>query len=320
VLRVIGRRALWSIPVLLVASFVLFGFVRSTFDPSDRFRGSPDVHAVERVRERLGLDRPLVAQYGDWLGDVVHGDLGTSSRTNERVAPMIRRAIWNTAQLVVWGVALSVALAIVAGVYSASRQYSIGDHVLTGLTFAGLSMPAFWFGLIAIELLAIKPMQWFHLDHPLVFFVGLHSAGGGVLDYARHLVLPVLTLTIQIVASWSRYQRAAMLDALSADYVRTARAKGLSRRQVVVRHALRNALGPLVTIVALDTGALFGGLIVTEAIFSVPGMGRLFYDSLLAGDAPVLVAWMVVTAGFVIAFNLLADLLYGVLDPRARVA
>ena len=247
-------------------------------------------------------------------------DRGTSTRTDERVFPMVRRALGNTAQLVGWGVALSVVVALAVGTYSAARQYSLGDHVLTGLTFAGLSMPSFWFGLVAIELLAIKPMQWFHLEHPLVFFVGLHGPGGGLLDYARHLVLPVLTLTIQIVASWSRYQRAAVLDALSADHVRTARAKGLSRRQVLVRHAVRNSLGPFVTIVALDTGALFGGLIVTEAIFSVPGMGRLFYDSLLAGDAPVLIAWMVVTALFVVAGNLVADLLYGVLDPRARVA
>jgi peptide/nickel transport system permease protein len=138
------------------------------------------------------------------------------------------------------------------------------------------------------------------------------------MDYLRHLVLPVLTLTVQIVASWSRYERASMLDALSADYVRTARAKGVKRRDVIFKHAFRNALIPLVTVMALDIGALFGGLVVTEQIFSVPGMGRLFITSLITGDAEVLVVWTVVVAAFVILFNLLADILYGVLDPRIR--
>ena len=132
-------------------------------------------------------------------------------------------------------------------------------------------------------------------------------------------MLPVLTLTVQIIAEWSRFQRASMLDVMSADYIRTARAKGVPRRKVVVKHALRNALIPLVTVMALDIGALFGGLIITEKIFSIPGMGRLFIDALPAGDAPVLVAWTIVTAIFVVLFNLLADVLYGVLDPRIRL-
>ncbi len=132
-------------------------------------------------------------------------------------------------------------------------------------------------------------------------------------------MLPVLTLTVQIIAEWSRFQRASMLDVMSADYIRTARAKGVPRRKVVVRHALRNALIPLVTVMALDIGALFGGLIITEKIFSIPGMGRLFIDALTAGDAPVLVTWTIVTAIFVVLFNLIADVMYGVLDPRIRL-
>jgi peptide/nickel transport system permease protein len=183
-------------------------------------------------------------------------------------------------------------------------------------------MPPFWFGLIAIQFLAVYPKDWFDLAHTPLYFVGLHSVeqSGFNLDYLRHLALPVLTLTVQIVASWSRYQRASMLDALSADYVRTARAKGLPARTVIFKHALRNALIPLVTVMALDIGLLFGGLVVTEQIFSVPGMGRLFIDSLIQGDADVLVVWTVVTAGFVILFNLLADIVYGVLDPRIRLS
>jgi peptide/nickel transport system permease protein len=201
------------------------------------------------------------------------------------------------------------------------RQYSLSDYAFTGLSFLGLAMPPFWFGLIAIQFLAVYPKDWFGLSETPLYFLGLHSAGssGINMDYLRHLVLPVLTLTVQIVASWSRYQRASMLDALSADYVRTARAKGLKRR-TVLKHALRNALIPLVTVMALDIGALFGGLVVTEQIFSVPGMGRLFIESLIRGDANVLVAWMLITATFIILFNLIADVLYSVLDPRIRYA
>jgi peptide/nickel transport system permease protein len=320
-LAFVSRRLLYSIPVLLIASFLLFGFVRATFDPTARLRSSRDVNAVARERTRLGLDRPLVIQYRDWGTKFVKGDWGESSRSRERVYPMIRRALWNTIQLIVWGVFISALVAVAIGIYSAVRQYSILDHVFTGASFVGLAMPPFWFGLIAIQFLAVYPQQWFHLAHPPFFFVNLHSVeSSGVADYARHLVLPVLTLTVQIVASWSRYERASMLDAMSADYIRAARAKGVPSHQVVLRHAFRNALMPLVTVMALDIGALFGGLVITEQIFSVPGMGKLFIDSLVVGDVNVLVVWTVITASFVILFNLLADVAYGALDPRVRLA
>jgi peptide/nickel transport system permease protein len=320
-LAYVARRVAYSIPVLLIASFLLFAFVRVTFDPTERLRASRDPHAVERARHRLGLDRPIVVQYKDWLGKFVKGDWGTSSRSNERVFPAIRRALWNTVQLIFWGILISAIVAIGIGVFSAVRQYSLGDYTLTSLSFIGLAMPPFWFGLIAIQFLAAGPKNWFHLARPPLFFVGLHSVdSSGVLDYARHLALPVLTLTVQIIASWSRYERASMLDAMNADYVRAARAKGLSRTAVIWKHAFRNALMPLVTVMALDIGVLFGGLVITEKIFSIPGMGALFIDSLIQGDAAVLVVWTVVTASFIIAFNLLADVLYGVLDPRVRLA
>ncbi|MBV8949964.1 MAG: ABC transporter permease, partial [Actinobacteria bacterium] len=232
----------------------------------------------------------------------------------------IRRSLWVTVQLMFWGVVISAAVAIAIGVYSAVRQYSVLDYGLTGMTFLALAMPPFWFGLIAIQFFSADVKTWFHLQDPLFYSIGLHKGGlsGFNLDYVRHLALPVITLTVQIVAGWSRYQRAAMLDVMSADYIRTARAKGVPRRRVIFKHGLRNALIPLVTVIALDVGVLFGGLIVTETIFSIPGMGRLFYDSLLGGDATVLVSWTVVTAVFVIAFNLLADVAYGWLDPRIR--
>jgi peptide/nickel transport system permease protein len=319
-LTYVTRRLLYSIPVLLVASFLLFAFVRATFDPTANLRTSRDAQAVERERQRLGLDRPIVTQYGDWLSDFVRGDWGESSRTRERVYPVIRRALWNTVQLIFWGILVSAVVAVSIGVFSAVRQYSLPDYLFTGLSFVGLAMPPFWFGLIAIQFLAAYPREWFDLATPPLQFVGLHSSGRSGInwDYARHLVLPVMTLTVQIIAQWSRYQRAAMLDALSADYVRTARAKGVRRRDVVLKHAFRNALIPLVTVMALDIAYLFGGLVVTEQIFSIPGMGRLFITSLIQGDANVLVVWTVVTAAIIILFNLVADILYGVLDPRIR--
>jgi peptide/nickel transport system permease protein len=183
-------------------------------------------------------------------------------------------------------------------------------------------MPPFFFAYLAIYYIAVRPIDWFDLDSAPLQFVGLHGSGesGFNWDYVQHLILPVLTLTVQIVASWTRFQRAATLDVLSSDYIRTARAKGVPRRSVILRHAVRNSLIPLVTVMAVDIGLLFGGLIITEFIFSIPGMGDLFYDALLNGDAPVILAWMMVAGVFILLFNLLADVLYGVLDPRVRVS
>ena len=235
---------------------------------------------------------------------------------------MIADAFPNTLQLIFWGVLVSAIAAIVLGVYSAVHQYSMADYTFTFAAFVGISMPPFWFALIAIQFVTIDLTGWLHLNEPFLKTIGLHSPGqsGVNLDYFAHLVLPVMTLTVQIIASWSRFQRASMLDVLSSDYIRTARAKGVPRRKVIYRHGLRNGLIPLVTAMAVDIGLLFGGLIITEKIFSINGMGSLFYDALLAGDAPVVVAWMVVIAVFIVAFNLLADVLYGVLDPRIRLS
>jgi peptide/nickel transport system permease protein len=315
------RRFIYSIPVLLVASFLMFWMVRTTFDPTARLRVSRDPAVIEEERERLGLDDSIFTQYRVWLGDFIRGDWGESSRTRQPVSDVIPQAFGNTLQLIVWGVLISAVVAISIGVYSALKQYSTGDYVFTGLTYVGISMPPFWFALIAIHFLAVAPQNWFDLSSPPVKFVGLHSVGYSGLnwDYLQHLILPVLTLSVQLMASWTRFQRSSTLDVLSSDYIRTARAKGVPRRRVIVRHAMRNSLIPLVTVIAVDAGLLFGGLIITETIFSIPGMGRLFFQSLLQGDVVVLEAWMLVVAIFILLFNLLADLTYGFLDPRIRV-
>jgi peptide/nickel transport system permease protein len=321
VLTYVARRLLTAIPIVLIASFLLFWFVRDTFDPTAHLRSSKDPNAVVRERARLDLDEPITVQYGNWLEKFVQGDWGRSERTREDVSAMIGRALWNTGQLMFWSLLVAAALAISIGVYSAVRQYSLLDYTFTGLSFVGLAVPTFVLGLVAIQVLGIDLPRWLGLGDPLFFFVGLHSGDGGGLDldYLQHLMLPVLTISVGIVASWSRYQRASMLDVLSADYVRTARAKGVPRRRVLFRHALRNALIPVVTVIALDIGVLIGELIVTEQIFSVPGMGRLFLSSLQRGDAAVLVVWTVITAIFIVVFNLIADVVYTILDPRIRL-
>jgi peptide/nickel transport system permease protein len=315
------RRLLYSIPVILLATIVVFVFVRETTDPTARQR-SGDKQAVARERTRLHLDDPLPVQYGKWLKEFVTGDWGESSVTNSSVAEAFRRGFWNTFQLVIWGVAVAAVVAVAIGVYSALRQYSALDYTFTGLSFIGLAIPPFWFGILAIQLLVANPKDWLGLDEPLLYSVGLHSVGesGFNLDYLRHLVLPVLTLCVAIIASWSRYQRTSMLDAMSSAYVRTARAKGVPRRTVVMKHAFRNSLVPLVTVMAIDIGYLLGGVIIVEKVFSIDGLGDLFIDALRAGDVNVLLPWLVLSGAFIVVCNLIADILYSVLDPRVRLA
>lgn len=317
----ITRRVLYSVPVILVASFILFWAVRSTFDPLAKLRQTHDPSAITREIERLGLDRSIAEQYFLWLRSFVTGDWGLSTRTGTSVLPLIGDALWPTVQLAFWGLLIAVIIAGAISVYSAVRQYSFGDNLLTGASYIGIAMPAFWFGLILIQTFAVWPKEQFGLSEPPLFFIGLHSPGSNdPLDYIRHLVLPVAALMIALVASWSRFGRAAMLDALSSDYVRTARAKGVPRRQVIWRHAVRNSLAPFVTVVALDAAILIGGLVVTEQIFAIPGMGRLFLQSLVAGDVYVLLPWMIVVAIAVVVCNLIADIAYAVLDPRVRLS
>lgn len=317
----ITRRVLYSVPVILVASFILFWAVRSTFDPLAKLRQAHDPAVIAREIERLGLDRSIPEQYFLWLRSLIVGDWGLSTRTGTPVLPLIGDALWPTLQLALWGLLIAVLIAGGVSVYSAVRQYSWGDNLLTGASYLGIAMPAFWFGLILIQTFAVWPKEQFGLSEPPLFFIGLQSPGQtGVLDYIRHLILPVAALMIALVASWSRFGRAAMLDALSSDYVRTARAKGVPRRQVIWRHAVRNSLAPFVTVVALDAAILIGGLVVTEQIFAIPGMGRLFLQSLVAGDVYVLLPWMIVVAVAVVICNLIADIAYAVLDPRVRLS
>src|SRR5205085_10391407 len=248
------------------------------------------------------------------------GQFGQTLLTRRPILPEIRRVLGNTLQLVIAAELLTLLLAIIIGVYSALRQYSVFDYSSTALSFLGLAIPTFWLGLIFQIIFVNIYLKW----HVRIFYVaGLNSINPGhgfqfVLDRAQHLVLPVLTLAIVGIAGYSRFMRASMLEVINADYVRTARAKGLIERRVILKHAFRNALIPLITLLAIDFGAVFAGAIVTETIFTLDGMGFYFINALEASDPYPVMAFLMVTATMVIVFNLIADILYGVFDPRIR--
>lgn len=317
----IARRLLVAIPVVVVATFVVFVLVSARGDPLRDLRRQPTVsqQTIRNLERQYHLDRSTPEQYLRWLGDFARGDWGTSFRTDRPVSHMVRAATWNTVLLAGTAVVLSAFLAIVVGVASALRQHRAFDYAATGFSYFGFSMPEFFFALLLQLVLVVWLREQF--DVRLFYVQGKYSVGeeGNLVNLAQHMVLPVATLMLGSVAAWSRYQRDSMLDALLSDYVRTARAKGVPRRLIIRRHALRNALVPFVTVVAVDAGVLLGGVVVVERIFGWPGLGLLFFDALERSDYPVLLAWMAVATVFVVVFNLLADLLYAVLDPRVRV-
>jgi peptide/nickel transport system permease protein len=317
------RRLAISIPILIVASFLVFVLVAAAGDPLAELRANPRISdEVVRVREReLQLDEPIVVRYKSWATGVVRGDLGESYTFNEPVRTLLARRLGVTFRLVFVATVLGVAIAIVVGAAAAVRQYSVFDHASTFFAFVFFSMPVFWLAAVLKDL-GIRAND--RLGRTVFFTVGEQTPNldTGFLDVwwdrLGHMILPTVTLILVSVAGWSRYQRATMLDVLGADFVRTARAKGLSGFQVVRRHALRNALIPVVTVVALDFGTILGGAVVTENVFAWKGMGTLLVESLKSYDTNVVAGWLLVTAALVVAFNLVADVLYGYLDPRIR--
>jgi peptide/nickel transport system permease protein len=322
VIAYIGRRVLAAVPVVILATIVVFALVSARGDPLGQFRHRPGVspQTLRNLEHQYHLDESKPQQYADWLGDFVRGRWGRSFHSDRRVSTIIGTAFGNTVLLVGTAVILSIALALLIGVVSAVRQYSAFDHFATGFSYFGYSMPDFWFGLVLQLVLVIFLQEQFGIR--LFYVQGKYSVGhrGDLVNLAQHMVLPVLTLALTGVAAWSRFQRDSMLDVLHSDYVRTAKAKGASRRRVVWKHGLRNALIPFVTVVAIDTGGLLGGVVVVERIFSWPGLGTVFLTALGNKDYPVLLAWMAVATIFVVLFNLLADVLYGLLDPRIRLS
>jgi peptide/nickel transport system permease protein len=307
-------RRLWQmIPLLLGISILIFLIIQAApGGPETVFleRGTfVDPQVLETYRRRLGLDQPIHIQYARWLGATVTGDLGVSYSTGRPVAETIVERLPATLQLMATAFVLAAVIALPLGILSATRQYSVLDVSATALSFAGMAMPVFWFGLILQLVFAVK-LGWLPTS-------GRSTTGdGSVIDQIQHLILPAFVLSINQIAGWSRYMRATLLDVINADYIRTAHAKGLRERTVVLRHAVRNALIPVVSVMALDLAGLFSGAVITETIFGWPGIGRLFVQSMFARDYPVLMGILMLGSVMVVVFNLVADVTYGWLDPR----
>ena len=323
-IRYTARRLAVTAPILLAISFAVFWAAGQISSPTAQLTVNPRISAEAKRAyvESLGLDEPFLTRYATWLGNLATGDLGTSLvRNGQQVWPLVQRAMANTLLLVLVAVALSLVVGLAVGTLSALRPGSFLDHAATTASFLGVSIPVFWLGLMLQLLFGLYLAQWLGVTPPLLPTAGIYSPGQqgfDLVDRARHLVLPALALSLQLVAAYSRYMRASMLEVMGIDFIGTARAKGLPERTVVVRHGVRNALIPVTTLAAVDLGLLVGGLIVTERVFQYPGMGLLFLDALNGGDYPVLLATVMIVSAAVFLMNLAADLLYAALDPRIR--
>ena len=346
------RRCLQAVPVLILITILLFFMMRAGGNPADRFAQNPRVTAAQiaAFEHHWGLDKPLPIQYCDWLGvcgdklpvlnalpavlgggdnGILHGDFGYSTFDGVAVSTiMVQRAL-PTVILMSTAYVIWLSVAIVVGVLAAVKRYSLFDSAVTIFNYVGYSLPTFWLGLMLLIIFA-GALRWFPgsgiNDSYTVPAFGSDAYwayfGANPLytlfDLGRHMVLPVITLVTVSIAGDSRFVRSSMLDALNQDYVKTARAKGVPERRVILRHALRNALLPVVTNIGLELPILFAGAIVTEEIFAWPGMGRQLIESLGHSDYPVLMGILLITAVFVVVANLLADIMYAVVDPRVK--
>ncbi|HAT44021.1 MAG TPA: diguanylate cyclase [Ktedonobacter sp.] len=316
--RYIIRRLLQALLLLALLSVGMFLLIHALPGGPEQVIFNPRLSAAGRaaIRARFGLDQPLYIQYLKWLGNALVGDFGFSFVTNQPVSELLTERFPATLELFSFALVLALILAITIGVISAVRQGSVTDYGLTTLSYFGIAMPVFLLGLFAQNIFGV----WLHIlpvsgTSTLGFTYDPFNA---FLDRFEHLILPMLVLAVSFIAGWSRYMRASMIEVSKQDYMRTARAKGVAPVPLLIRHALRNAVIPLITVVALDFGQVAGGATITEGVFAWPGMGLLFLDSLTNRDFPVLLAMLMISAVFVIGFNLIADLLYGVMDPRIR--
>ncbi len=309
------RRVLQAVPLLILVTIVSFVVMQLTpGGPLSAYTHNPHVTAAQlaAIKHEWGLDQPAPVQYLRWFTSMLHGDWGFSLTNGDTVLSTIGGRIGNTLILVVAAFVISIALAVPLGIYSATHKYSFFDYLSTFGSFVAWSAPVFWVGFMA--------QLVFSVNLHLLPTAGLYTEGvaWSLSDFLKHLLMPALVLGLGSIASWSRYIRGSMLEILGQDYIRTATAKGLMRRVVVNRHAVRNALIPLVTLIALDVPAFFTGALLVEVVFSWPGMGRLFFDALNARDYILLQGILLISAILIFAGNLAADLVYGVLDPRVK--
>jgi peptide/nickel transport system permease protein len=313
------RRILQGFVILLIITLLCFILTRLSSDPMAEYANRPNMTTADReaIRQRLGLDQPVIIQYFKWLGIAAQGDLGTSFFSHQPVTLMISQRLPLTLILMGTSEVFIIIFALILGLVAAVRQYSFLDNLITSFSFIGYSMPIFFIALGSMQIFAVQFKAW-----------GLPYLPTGAdiwdpsdpLALARHLILPVFCLVAIQTAGYSRYLRTSILEVLGMDYVRTARSKGLSSRNVLFKHALRNAILPFVTIVGLDIPFLLGGALVTESVFAWPGMGRLFWEYAQRGDYPVVLGVLLLTSSAVVFFTIVVDMAYTLVDPRIRLS
>jgi peptide/nickel transport system permease protein len=306
------RRLLATIPVVLVVAVFVFLMLRLTpADPAAIIAGdNANAEQVAAIRKQLGLDEPMITQFFIWAAKILSGDFGESFFFKKTVASLIADRVQPTVSLAIFTMILAIAVAVPLGVLAAARQGSIVDRLVMGFSVAGFSVPVFVIGYLLIYVFAIQ-LQWL----PVQGYTRLEVNPG---DWFRRLILPSATLAVVYVALIARMTRTSMLEVLSEDYVRTARAKGQVERKVLFRHALRNAAVPIVTVIGIGIALLIGGVVVTETVYTIPGLGRLTVDAVLARDFPVIQAVILLFSLVYVLINLLVDIIYTLLDPRIR--
>ncbi len=309
-IRYVLLRLASLIPLLLGVSFIAFSLIKlAPGDPIEAMLGlEADQQSIDILRQRYGLDQPFIVQYGLWLLRVVQGDLGRSIQSGTEVISAVGQALLPSAQLALAALAVSLMIAIPAGIISATRPNGRMDWAVTIGALCGLSLPSFWLGIILIFS--------FSVALPLLPSSGRVPFFEDPLANLAHLILPAITLGTALAAATMRMTRAAMLEVLSQDYIRTARAKGLAKRAVVYKHALRNALMPIVTVIGVQMGHILGGVVVTETVFAWPGIGKLTVDAIFARDYPLVLGCVLTTAVIFVIINLITDIVYTALDPR----
>ncbi len=315
------RRSLQAVPLLLLISVILYWILSNApGGPLAPYLQNPHITAadIERLKHNFGLDQPLPVRYVRWLGMVLQGDLGYSNSNSESVASAILERVPATVLLSGTSLVLSLIIGVSIGIFAAIKPYSVVDYVVTTLAFFGQSMPVFWLALMLQLLFAVGGITAFGYHFALPS-AGISSSDDfDVTDRLSHLILPTVVLSFLNIAVWSRFTRSSMLEVVKTDYMRTAAAKGLNRSRIILRHGLKNALIPVVTIIALSLPDLFGGAVVTETIFAWPGMGRLFFNALGQFDFSLLMGYLVIVSFLVVFFNLVADVAYAYLDPRVK--
>lgn len=309
------RRLIQSVIVLFLITLITFGLIHAAPGGPTQIFISPGMspEAAQVQARNLGLDKPVHIQYIRWLGGLLQGDLGYTFKNHIPVGQILWPTVGNTMVLMGAAWILSMLIAIPWGIYNSTAEYGFSDQTASFISYIGFAMPTFWFGILLQQLFSLR-LDWLPLSD--MWTMGKE---GDIGDLFMHLVLPVTVLTLGFLAAYVKYSRASMLEVLEQDYIRTARAKGVKERRVVFRHALRNALIPIITILGLDLSVLVGGAALTESVFNWPGMGRLFVEMALAREYSVLMAITIVVAVMVVLGNLIADILYAIVDPRVQL-